>query len=322
MVHRDKLPATTEAALRRLLPVALVAEAGPLALYRVTGDSPPPDSFAVATDAGRLILAEGWSPPGLGEAVYAQRREARLLLPLGRDAKQVRFDLWAPAPGQEVTLLVDGRVVGSAPVALERQPVTFDLPPDPARPALSDVRLRFAMLSPAAGAVASTTAASSLPVSLVVRSAGQETGDFAHIYVAGVDRSPNRRGYNLVALSPADGRVLAAAAFDTHADAAASRRLAEWVRGLPPGTVVAAAIRDEASLNLGSEAVDAFRALGSAADLRGRFRWGHALIGVTGGGSGTAQEAVSGWRVGQVATGAPITAPQVAAALSGVRIVK
>jgi hypothetical protein len=326
MVHRDKLPATTEAALRRLLPVALVAEAGPLALYQVTGDLPPPDSFAVATDAGRLILAEGWSPPGLGDAVYAQRREARLLLPLGRDAKQARFDLWALAPGQEVTLLVDGRVVGSVPVALERQPVTFDLPPDPARPALSDVRLRFAMLSSAAGATVSPAPAGgtglAVPVSLVVRSAGQETGDFAHIYVAGVDRSPNRRGYNLVALSPADGRVLGAAAFDTHADATASRRLAEWVRGLPPGTVVAAAIRDEAALNLGPEAVDALRALGSSADLRGRFRWGHALIGVTGGGPGTAQEAVSGWRVGQVATGVPITAPQVAAALSGVWIVK
>ena len=318
MVHRDKLPATTEAALRSLLPVTLVAEEGPLALYQVTGDLTPPDSFAVATDAGRLILAEGWSPPGLGDAVYAQRREARLLLPLGRDAKQVRFDLWALAPGQEVTLLVDGRVAGVAPVAMARSPVAFDLPPDPARPPLSDVRLRFAALSPAAGG--ETTPA--LPVSLVVRSAGQETGDFAHIYVAGVDRSPNRRGYNLVALSPADGRVLAAAAFDTHADAAASRRLAEWVRGLPPGTVVAAAIRDEAALHLGPEAVDALRALGSSADLRGRFRWGHALIGVTGGGPGTAQEAVSGWRVGQVATGIPITAPQVAAALSGVRIVK
>jgi hypothetical protein len=314
MMHRDKLPATTEAALRSLLPVALVAEEGPLALYQVTGDLTPPDAFAVATDAGRLILAEGWSPPGLGDAVYAQRREVRLLLPLGRDAKQVRFDLWAPAPGQEVTLLVDGRVVGRAPVALERQPVTFDLSPDPARPPLSDVRLRFALLAPAA--------IPALPVSLVVRSAGQETGDFAHIYVAGVDRSPNRRGYNLVALSPADGRVLAAAAFDTHADPAASRRLAEWVRGLPPGAVVAAAIRDEAALNLGPEAVDALRALGSAADLRGRFRWGHALIGVTGGESGAAQEAVSGWRVGQVAVGIPITAPQVAAALSGVQIVK
>jgi len=326
MVHRDKLPATAEAALHSLLPTALVAEEGPLALYQVTGDLTPPDSFAVATDAGRLILAEGWSPPGLGDAVYAQRHEARLLLPLGQDAQQVRLDMWALAPGQEVTLLVDGRAAGVAPVAMERHSVTFDLPPDRARPPLSDVRLRFATLSPVAGETARSTptgeTAPPAPVSLVVRSAGQETGDFAHIYVDGVDRSPNRRGYNLVALSPADGRVLAAAAFDTHADATAARRLADWVRGLPAGAVVAAAIRDEASLNLGPETVDALRSLGSGTDLRGRFRWGHALIGIVGAGSGTAQEAVSGWRVGQVAKGMSITAPQAAAALSRVWIVK
>jgi hypothetical protein len=94
------------------------------------------------------------------------------------------------------------------------------------------------------------------------------------------------------------------------------------VRGLPAGAVVAAAIRDEASLNLGPETVDALRSLGSGTDLRGRFRWGHALIGIVGAGSGTAQEAVSGWRVGQVAKGMSITAPQAAAALSRVWIVK
>jgi len=326
MVHRDKLPATTEAALRQLLPVARVAEDGPLALYQVTGDPTPADSFTMADDTGRLILAEGWSPPGLGDAVYAQRPEARLLLPLGRDAKQVRFDLQAPMSAQEVTLVVDGRVIGAAPVAREQSTLAFDLPAGQDRPPLSDVRLRFAMLTPVTEAAARLTsdhdAASPGPVSLVVRSAGQETGDFAHIYVDGVDRSPNRRGYNLAALSPTDGRVLAAAAFDTHADPAASRRLAGWVQGLAPGTVVAAAVRDEASLNLGAEAVAALRSLGASVDLRGHFRWGHAFIGVAGGEPGTAQEAISGWRVGQVAQGPAIAAPQVAAALWGVRVVK
>lgn len=319
MVHRDKMPAATEAALRQLLPVTLVAEEGPLALYRLADEPTPPDAFAVASATGRMILAEGWSPPELEEAVYAQRHAARLLLPLGPDARQLRFDLWALAPGQELTLEVNGRRVGRAAVPLERTSVVFDLPADPAPPLLSDVRLRFAALRPTTEVVAATAGR---PFSLVVRSAGQETGDFAHIYVNGVDRSPNRRGYNLVALQPTDGRVLAAAAFDTHADPAASGRLAAWVRALPAGAVVAGAVRDEASLNLGQEAVEALRSLGATVDLRGRFRWGHALIGATGGAPAAAKEAISGWRAVQTSVGPSITAPQAAAALVGVYIVK
>ena len=77
-------------------------------------------------------------------------------------------------------------------------------------------------------------------MSLLVRTAGQETGDFGHIYADREERSLNRRGYNLVALSP-DGRVLDSANFDTHADPAANTRLAQWVAALPVGTRVAGA---------------------------------------------------------------------------------
>ena len=158
--------------------------------------------------------------------------------------------------------------------------------------------------------------------SLVVRSAGQETGDFAHVYADGSDLSPNRRGYNLVAWSPDDGRLLGAKAFDTHGDPAASARLAAWVRALPPGTVVAGAVRDEASLNLGADAIDALRSLGVATDLRNHFRWGHAFIGTAGATPGSAHEQASGLSVAQVAAGLSITSPQVAAALVEAAIVK
>jgi hypothetical protein len=156
-------------------------------------------------------------------------------------------------------------------------------------------------------------------VSLLIRSAGEETGDFGHIYVNGVDLSPNRRGYNLVALDPADGRLLGAAAFDTHLDPAAGARLAAWVAGWPASTIVAGAVRDEASMSLGGEAVDALRSLGVAADLRGYFRWGHAFIGATGSLPDTALEAVDGVRPAQVSLGLPASTPQVAAGI--VRVV-
>ncbi|MCX7669035.1 MAG: hypothetical protein N2439_03050, partial [Anaerolineae bacterium] len=326
MVHRDKMPAATVETLRRLLPLELVAEEGSLALYRIGGDLTPPTHFTFAGEAGALVLAEGWSPAGSGEAVYAQRQEVRLLLPLGPTARAVRFELWALAPDIEMTLVVDGCPAGRVALPTVRSEVEFALPAGATRPPLSDVRLRFSRLVPVADLLARgaglSQAGPALPVSLVVRSAGQETGDFAHIYVNGVDVSPNRRGYNLVALDRADGHVLAAAAFDTHADPAASRRLAAWVAGLPQGALVAVAVRDEASLSLGPEAVDALRSLGSTVDLRGRFRWGHALIGAVGAGPGSAQEQVSGWRVGQVVAGFPAVAPQMAAAVVGVEIIK
>jgi Interleukin-like EMT inducer len=154
---------------------------------------------------------------------------------------------------------------------------------------------------------------------LLVRSAGQETGDFGHIYADGVERSPNRRGYNLVAVS-ADGQVLDAANFDTHADPAANSQLAQWVAALPPGTQVAGAVRDEASLNLTQEGVDALRSLGVAGDLRGHFRWGHAFIGQKGDAAGTAREVLDGVRPVQLSLGLPISAAEVAAALDTVEV--
>jgi hypothetical protein len=324
MVHRDKLSPAAEAAARQLLSLSLVGEDGNLALYELVGDLRPPVRFPVAADAGRMVLAEGWSPPGLGEAVLAQRTEARLLLPLGPDARQVRLDLWALAPDQRVTLVVDGRSAGTQPAPQARGWLTFDLPPTADLP-LSDVRLRFAALVPAGQAAEATSpsaAPGALPLPVVVRSAGQETGDFAHVYVGGMDLSPNGRGYNLVALDPADRHLLRATAFDTHADPTASRRLAEWVASLPVGAVVAGAIRDEGTLNLSAEAVAALQRLGVTTDLRGHFRWGHAFVGVVGAPAGSAFEQVSGMHVAQVATGFPATAPQVAAALFAVEIVK
>jgi len=326
MVHRDKLPSATEEALRQLLPVTLVGESGDLALYRVSDELAAPVRFRVGTDAGRMVLAEGWSPVGLGAEAYAQRDEARLLLPLRPQARQLQLDMWALAPKQSVTLIVDGRPVAAQPLSTERSLLMFDLPSDPARPPLSDVRLRFAALTPAAKAAGSAQAAKQTGIpglsSLVVRSAGQETGDFAHIFADGSDLSPNRRGYNLVAWSPGDGRLLGADAFDTHGDPTASARLAAWVRALPSGAVVAGAVRDEASMNLGGDAIDALRSLGVATDLRNHFRWGHAFVGAVASAPGSAHEQASGLSVAQVAAGLPITAPQVAAALVEATIVK
>jgi hypothetical protein len=326
MVHRDKLPPETEQAARDLLPLTLVGEDGALALYALPDEMPVPQVFAPGSAKGRMILAEGWSPPAtapIGAAseaaeVYAQRPEVRLLLPLPRDAATLVLEGWSLAPDQHVTVVVDGQVAGTEPLPESPAMLVFALPADPARPTLSDVRLRFAQMAslPTWGERLSAAG----PVGLLVRSAGQETGDFAHIYVDGVEQSSGGRGYNLVALDGRDGTVLAAASFDTHADPAANARLAQWVAALPADAWVAGAVRDEASLNLSDEGVAALRSLGVQADLRGYFRWGHAFIGRTGAGATPATEMLDGWRVAEVSFRLPVSSPAVAAALGGVRI--
>ena len=152
-----------------------------------------------------------------------------MLLPLTREAGQLSFHAWAFAPDQRVTLVVDGHTIGSQLLSESPTWLAFDFAADLARPLLSDVRLRFSTLVPVTEWALRLNRSG--PSSLLVRSAGQETGDFGHIYLDGVERSPNLRGYNLVALHP-DGRFLAAANFDTHLDGRASAALVSWVRAL------------------------------------------------------------------------------------------
>jgi interleukin-like EMT inducer protein len=127
------------------------------------------------------------------------------------------------------------------------------------------------------------------PVDLVVLSGGQPHGDVGSVRLNAVEHARNRRGYNLVALDPL-GRVLGAETFDTFFDPAATHRLARWVDALPPGSIVAGAVRDEASGRLDGAAVRALETLGVRGDLRRRFRDSHAFVGVKGAAPGTALE--------------------------------
>ncbi len=336
MVHRDKLMPETEAAARDLLPLSLVAEEGDLALYRVAQDLPAPTTYRLATDGGRIALGEGWSPPGNegatgdtenpeDEGVIAQRKEVRLLLPVGLGATVLRFRAAALVPDQRLRVLVDGEVLGEQPLSMAPGWVSFDVPANARRGALSEVRLRFSRTLSVDELAPRLSRAG--PVGLLVRSAGQEAGDFGHIYLNGRDVSPNQRGYNLVSLDAA-GNLLAAANFDTHADPVASAHLAKWVAAQPPGMVVAGAVRDEASLHLEGPALDALRSLGLTADLSGHFRWGHAFIavvGVSGGATSTSwvtpQEGSDAVRPVQVSWGLPLSEPRMAAQFYEVHLV-
>jgi hypothetical protein len=244
------------------------------------------------------------------------------MLPLGDGPAQLHLTASALAPQQTVRVVVDGDDLGERPLPFAETELVYDVPARPGRPPLSDVRLRFgrtvpfdefAMLLSRAG-----------PAGLLVRSAGQEAGDFGHIFLNGRDVSPNRRGYNLVALD-ATGALLDAASFDTHADPAASAAMAEWINARQPGTVIVGAVRDEASMNLGQAAIDALRSIGVESDLRGHFRWGHAFIATVGDSVtwwGETQEARDAIRPAQLSFGLPLSEPSVTAAVRSAELVK
>jgi Interleukin-like EMT inducer len=142
------------------------------------------------------------------------------------------------------------------------------------------------------------------PVDLFVVSGGKDAGDVASVMVNGYEVARNQRGYNVVAIDSGTGDVLWSDVFDCFGSPRESARLADAIARVPLRTVVAAAVKDEASGGLSDEAVAALRSLGGREDVRGRFRVSHLLVGVKGAPPGTAIEE-AGYRRLVLTLGAP-----------------
>jgi hypothetical protein len=312
-IHDDKVTAEMERYVAQVLPLARLDtrfdpdarfDAGTVSLHQVTAPAPAAARTIVFDDAmGALYLGEGWSAlPALGGGRYALRPSPVLLLPLPVEGGMIRIT----ADPAVASVQVNG-------VALAATDGLFRLPPGAAAEPMDRVLLTLAGRGTPAGAVSAGDAidvgrtGSTLPggSALVVRSAGEEVGDAAHIWFNGVDVAPNRRGYNLAAISP-QGELLGVDAFDTFAAASESDRLAAWVMQWPAGTILAGAVADEASAQLQPSATAALRTAGVAEALTGRFRWSHAFIGAVGAAAGTAVEATGLIRPMAVAAGAPV----------------
>ncbi|MFH1743255.1 MAG: interleukin-like EMT inducer domain-containing protein [bacterium] len=132
--------------------------------------------------------------------------------------------------------------------------------------------------------------------------------DCAGLIVGAKDWSPNRRGYNLASLSPVTGQVLATDSFDIGTDwdvatgavvpgTPENSRMIRFLEKVPTGAVVLGAVRDEGCNILQPDTVDALRTVGCELDLRKRFRWSHAFVGVKGATPGTAVEISSSTNV-------------------------
>ncbi len=337
VIHRQRVPDELERYVVRAFPVELLAEENDLALYRVElpaavgeySQGIRTQEIELASDLGHLLLGEGWSQPSrsLGvpaSSVWAQRRQVRMQLPVSPSTQDIEILARSPGPGQEVSLIVNGRVMDRQPVPETWNWIRLAWKPGRVNAGLIPVRLGFSRLYERSAIQADPYPlpnGDTVGAALVIRSAGEEVGNFAHVYVNGVDWSPGRRGYNLVEMEPGSGRVTRVASFDTHISPEESRAMAVWLRVVPPDRWVLGAVQDEASLNLTEEAVTALRELGVAADLRGRFRWSHAFIGARGWSVGEAIEAVEAFRPATITVGPGLTEPRVAAEVASVRLI-
>ena len=224
----------------------------------------------------------------------------------------------APGPDQILEIVLNGHAVTRRNLSAGWQEYQVALPADHLRDGPNELRFRFTRLYPVSGirdgdyTIGETGIAA--PVNILVKSAGEEVGDFGHIYVDGRNQSPDERGYNIVVLNPRSGLVESTGHFDTFASEEQSQLLADFMATIPAGKIVAVAVEDEASLHLTDEAVQALRSIGATGDLRDMFRWEHAVIGVKGATRGQALERTGVLQPVTVRVGQGLTEPTAAAA--------
>lgn len=337
MVHEERSPAPLLRVVEESLPVSLISiwqgadwtgEPSTIRLYAV--NERPPDSgweIDLAAQEGRLHLAEGWSTLNTGASPYryAVQPHSALLLDLPSQGGTLELELAGIA--DEVDLRLNGQRIGTYDVG-PAGALAVRVPPDVADDIVDRLNIRWrggAVPISELGTgpdidrqIGGTGSVLGADISVAARSAGEEVGDFAHIYVNGLDHAPNSRGYNLVAINP-EGEVLDAQAFDTHADPGASAELAAWIDQWPQGTIIAGAVADDASMNLQGAAVDALAKVGVQHDLRGKFRWSHAFIGVVGARGGTALEDMLLIRPAEASVGPPVDAPAATGGVGRIR---
>jgi hypothetical protein len=309
-------PQATIPYIEDVLPVEKIHDEATIKIYRIVSSEETRLKSGLLIDTASplapLYFGEGWGLQSPGQPIAVQREEARLLLPMTGDRKRITLRIQIPASyedaSQSLFLELNGWQSPPQPISQEWQDLSFDLPVGVARPGLNEVRLHFAR----------ATATPNLGVQtsdITVLSAGEEVGDFGHIFVNGRDISPNQRGYNAAIIQP--NGAIETANFDTHLDPAASTALARFLASLPPGALIAVAAADEASANLGQEAVGALQSIGAKGDLRGCFRCSHAFIRAP---SGETFEALDALRPAGVSTGLGLTEPGIAALVEWIQI--
>jgi hypothetical protein len=304
--------------VENVLPVEKIHDEATIKIYRLKNAAEKRRlksglQIDTASPLAPLYFGEGWGLLSPGQPIAAPRNEVHLLAPLNDGPQRVTLrtrlpDTYKAAP-QSVSLTLNGWQSPPQRVGATWQEVVFDLPAGIAQPGLNDIRLHFTEVTEL------PFPSSSQPLlDVTILSAGQEVGNFGHIFVNGHEVSSNQRGYNVAIIQP--NGMLQVANFDTHLDPTASVTLAKFVNTAPPDAVIAIAAADEASANLSEEAVLALHAIGATGDLRGCFRCSHAMISQL----GKATEALDPLRPVGVTTGLGLTEPTMVAIVDWIRV--
>lgn len=323
-VHVEKAPPALRRFVDEVLPLTLVEEwRGPdwtgapstIRLYQVNQVDLPNWELDMAAPAGQLYLAAGWTPVAEQGVRYATRPCAELLLNLPAQGGQLTVPMHGPQ--QNATVALNGHRLATATIPTAAG-IVVPVPAGQANELVDRVQICFERRTPVTD-LATPDVQSGWPIgttgvssnhSILVQSAGNDVGNFAQIWVDGRNVAPNQLGYNLVALD-SSGIIQASRAFNSLASTDEAQAMADWLQQWPAGTIIAGAVRDEASSQLTESAVTALQSIGVVTDLRTRFRWSHAFIGVVGAPPASALEAATLLQPATVYVGHPVDAPAV-----------
>jgi hypothetical protein len=309
VVHHAYVDAETEEYARARFGGEQVYADGAVTAYRLQAGAAPA-RVDLGGPAADVFLGRGWSDAETvagRPARWIEGQPAEVYWRPAADARRLRLTAralpYANRPPQTLTVMLNERSIGAVTLADDWATYALALAQGQLNPGLNLFRLQPAgsaqpsAVTPADPTIGGTGMRAPLP--LEVESAGILGGNFARVRLGDRVLELNGRGYNLVALAPDNGQVIIEESFDTFAGEGEAARLAGRLRDLPAGTIVLLAVRDDASSHLTAEAVAAIGDVGGEMDLRGKYRWGHALIGVKGARPGTAIErsAAGGVRV-------------------------
>jgi hypothetical protein len=253
-----------------------------------SGEGFPVVSIDPTFPRAKSYLGEGWyrdevsGDRGEGVLVASAKGASIVAPPVDRSLAALRFSVVPRDPPVSMEVKLDGALVGEISTGGPGGSITLEVK-DPSPPR----RLRKIELVPRQevalkGPFRIGTTGLSAPVPIVVESAGYWAFGAARFRIGGEEVTRKERGYNLIVLAP-DGRGPAEAkSFDTSQRPNASREMAEFLQKLPDGAIVLGGVFDEASWSLAPEGIAALRRLGCRVDLRDKFRWSHAFIGVVG----------------------------------------
>lgn len=321
-VNRAQFDPAAWAFVRDNFPLQEIFSDSERTVYRVEIPAPPEKTnIDPAGDSARLYFDDNWG--------YAQEDvdfgyrwatdgAARVWLPLGNSAHEMKFRLRGAQPDQKVALRVNGQQVAEWNISGAWGDYTATIPAAVLHDGLDELvfvtdTTPLGSAAPDDRTIGGTGIVS--PVDISVTGAGFDAGKFGEIYVAGKNVIPGTRGYHLVAINAQTGNVDAVGNFDTFGDPTASKQLSQFVNALPHGEIVAGAAIDDASQKLGNDAITALESLGVSGNVRKQFRAGHAFVGIAGSAAGQAVEDLNADVPAGVAIGKNVTKPFVALAL-------